>query len=158
MALEIERKFLVAGDGWRDAAHASRHMAQGYLNDQGRASVRVRIEGEQANLNIKAMQIGSSRAEYEYSIPLAEAREILDGLTLTPPVEKTRYWVKHAGHTWEIDEFAGANAPLVVAELELDDPTADFERPDWLGAEVTDEARYYNHALAFYPYREWPDT
>lgn len=157
MALEIERKFLVVGDAWRKAAHASEHFAQGYLNQTGRASVRVRIEGEQANLNIKAAQVGTSRAEYEYPIPLAEAREILDSLTLTPPVEKTRHWVEHAGHVWEIDEFVGANAPLVVAEIELDAADEAFERPDWLGAEITDDVRYYNHALAFEPYSQWHD-
>ncbi|HET7314699.1 CYTH domain-containing protein [Salinisphaera sp.] len=157
MALEIERKFLVDDDGWRGAAHASRHFAQGYLNESGRASVRVRIEGDAANLNIKAAQVGTSRAEYEYAIPMAEAREILDRLTLTPPVEKVRHWLDHAGHTWEIDEFAGANAPLVVAEIELDDPAARFERPAWLGDEITDDVRYYNHALAFSPYSRWGD-
>lgn len=155
MALEIERKFLVAGQGWRQAAHASQHFAQGYLNDRGRASVRVRIEGEQANLNIKAAQIGTSRAEYEYSIPLVEARQILDGLTLTTPVEKTRYWVRHGDYIWEIDEFLGANAPLIVAEIELPTAEASFVKPEWLGMEITDDARYYNHALAFKPYCQW---
>ncbi|MGN8157148.1 CYTH domain-containing protein [Salinisphaera sp. SWV1] len=155
MAVEIERKFLVVGDAWRDAAHASQFFAQGYLNQAGRASVRVRIEGEQANLNLKAARVGSSRAEYEYPIPLAEAREILDELTLTPPVEKTRHWLEHAGHVWEIDEFVGANAPLVVAEIELDAADEVFVRPDWLGAEITDDVRYYNHALAFAPYSQW---
>ncbi|WP_423820923.1 L,D-transpeptidase family protein [Salinisphaera sp. SPP-AMP-43] len=155
MALEIERKFLVADERWREAAHASQHFAQGYLNASGKASVRVRIEDGTANLNIKAAQVGSARAEYEYAIPLDEAREILDNLSLTMPVEKTRYWVLHAGHTWEIDVFEGANAPLIVAEIELDDPEAEFEHPPWLGAEITDDVRYYNHALAFHPYNEW---
>lgn len=158
MALEIERKFLVVDASWRDAAHASEHFAQGYLNDRGRASVRVRIAGEHANLNLKAARVGTSRAEYEYPIPLAEAREILDDLTLTPPVEKIRHWVVHGGHTWEIDEFTGANAPLVVAEIELDDAEASFEHPGWLGAEITDDERYYNHALAFAPYSQWQDN
>ncbi|WP_348762278.1 CYTH domain-containing protein [uncultured Salinisphaera sp.] len=158
MATEIERKFLVAGDAWRNAAHANQSFAQGYFNDSGRASVRVRIEGEAANLNIKAAVIGSARAEYEYDIPLAEAREMLDGLCLTEPVEKTRYWVAHEGHTWEIDVFEGANAPLIVAEIELGDANETFARPDWLGREITDEARYYNHALAFHPYRDWADN
>lgn len=157
MALEIERKFLVVGDGWHAAARASEQFAQGYLNDHGRASVRVRIEGEAANLNIKAARVGTSRAEYEYPIPLAEAREMLDHLTLTPPVEKTRYWIEHAGHIWEVDEFAGANAPLIVAEIELGAADEPFERPDWLGAEITDDRRYYNHALAFEPYGQWDD-
>lgn len=158
MALEIERKFRVVGEAWRDAAYASQRFAQGYLNDAGRASVRVRIEGEAANLNIKAARIGNARAEYEYPIPLAEAREILDALTLTPPVEKVRHWVRYGGHTWEIDEFEGANAPLIVAEIELADPEEAFEHPPWLGAEITDDARYYNHALAFEPYSRWGDA
>jgi adenylate cyclase len=158
MAMEIERKFLVARADWRAAAYASRHFAQGYLNDSGRASVRVRIEGEAANLNIKAAQIGSARREYEYAIPLADAREILAHLTLTAPVEKTRHWLEYGGHTWEIDVFEGANAPLVVAEIELADPQDNFARPDWLGAEITDDERYYNHALAFVPYNQWPDA
>lgn len=155
MALEIERKFLLAGDGWRGAVQSSQYLAQGYLNERGRASVRVRIEGESANLNIKAAVVGSARAEYEYPIPLAEGREILDNLTLTTPVEKTRHRLEYAGHTWEIDEFAGANAPLIVAEIELGNAEEIFERPDWLGAEITDEERYYNHALAFKPYNQW---
>lgn len=155
MALEIERKFLVAGLAWRAQAHASERFAQGYLNADGKASVRVRIEGEAANLNIKAARIGNARAEYEYPIPLAEAREILDSLTLTPPVKKTRHWVRHGEHTWEIDVFEGANAPLVVAEIELSARDENFERPPWLGAEITEDARYYNHALAFAPYGRW---
>lgn len=158
MAVEIERKFLVSGADWRDAVRARQHFAQGYLNGHDRASVRVRIEGETANLNIKAAVLGTSRAEYEYPIPLVEAREILDDLTLTPPVEKTRHWVEHAGHVWEIDEFLGANAPLVVAEIELDAADERFSAPDWLGIEITDDVRYYNHALAFAPYSEWGES
>lgn len=155
MATEIERKFCVQGSAWRESAHASRHFAQGYFNDSGRASVRVRIEDDTANLNIKAAVVGSARTEYEYPIPLADARHMLDDLCLTEPVEKTRYWVRHEGHTWEIDVFEGANAPLVVAEIELTDVEAHFSRPDWLGREITEDRRYYNHALAFAPYRDW---
>ncbi len=155
MATEIERKFLVAGDGWRDDAHDSRRFEQGYLCGEGPASVRVRIEGEQANLNIKAAVVGTARAEYEYVIPLAEAREMLADLCVAAPVLKTRHWVRHAGHTWEIDVFEGANAPLVVAEIELNAVDEGFERPDWLGEEVSDDKRYYNHWLAFEPYSEW---
>ncbi|MBH04074.1 MAG: CYTH domain protein [Xanthomonadales bacterium] len=155
MAVEIERKFLVAGDGWRDEAYQQKHFAQGYFNDSGRASVRVRIEDETANLNIKAAVIGSARAEYEYAIPLADAQDMLASLCLTEPVEKTRHWVKHEGHTWEIDVFEGANAPLIVAEIELGAADEAFARPAWLGREITDDKRYYNHALAFAPYRDW---
>jgi len=156
VAIEIERKFLIAGEAWREAAYQQKHFAQGYFNDSGRASVRVRIEDETANLNIKAAVIGSARAEYEYEIPLPDAREMLASLCLTEPVEKTRYWVEHDGHTWEIDVFEGANAPLIVAEIELEAADETFTRPDWLGQEITDDKRYYNHALAFAPYRDWP--
>jgi CYTH domain-containing protein/lipoprotein-anchoring transpeptidase ErfK/SrfK len=158
MGMEIERKFLLADDGWRQAVKASESFAQGYLNGAGKASVRIRIEGQRANINIKAAQVGSARAEYEYEIPLADAREMLDTLSLTVPVEKTRHWVEHAGHTWEIDEFSGENTPLIVAEIELDEPDEAFERPSWLGEEVTDDARYYNHALAFHPYNHWAQS
>lgn len=158
MGLEIERKFLLANADWRAQAHRSEHFAQGYLNGADKASVRIRIEGERGNINIKAAEVGSARAEYEYEIPLADARQMLDTLSLTVPVEKTRHWVEHAGHTWEIDVFEGENAPLVVAEIELDDVNESFETPAWLGDEVTDDVRYYNHALAFRPYAHWPGT
>lgn len=155
MAIEIERKFLVTGDGWREAAHASQRFEQGYLCGDGPASVRVRVEGEAANLNIKAAVVGTARAEYEYAVPLAEAREMLDSLCVAPALVKTRHWVEHGGHTWEIDVFEGANAPLVVAEIELGDESEAFERPGWLGEEVSNDRRYYNHALAFKPYGQW---
>jgi adenylate cyclase len=155
MATEIEHKFLVCNESWREQAHASQDFEQGYICGDGPASVRVRIEGEQANINIKAATVGTVRAEYEYSIPLDEAREMLACLCVAPPVVKTRYWVRHAGHTWEVDVFVGANAPLVVAEIELNTVDEAFERPDWLGEEVSDDPRYYNHALAFEPYSSW---
>ncbi|MES1925443.1 CYTH domain-containing protein [Salinisphaera sp. T31B1] len=157
MAIEIERKFRVDGEQWREQAHASRRFEQGYLCGDGPASVRVRIEDDQANLNIKAAVVGTSRAEYEYAIPVAEAREMLATMCVAAPVIKTRHWVVHAGHTWEIDVFEGANAPLIVAEIELDDVDETFERPLWLGREVSDDRRYYNHALAFSPYADWAD-
>lgn len=157
MATEIEHKFLVSDDRWRTQAAASRRFQQGYLCGDGPASVRVRIEGERANLNVKAAVIGTARAEYEYAIPLEDAREMLDTLCVAPPVIKTRHWVEHAGHTWEIDVFEGENAPLVVAEIELAAMDEAFERPDWLGAEVSDDHRYYNHALAFHPYSQWQE-
>ncbi|MES1941444.1 adenylate cyclase [Salinisphaera sp. T5B8] len=155
MATEIEHKFLVRNDDWRAQAYASRDFQQGYLCGDGPASVRVRIEGEQANLNIKAARVGTTRAEYEYEIPLAEAREMLATLCVAPPVLKTRHWVAHGAHTWEVDVFGGENAPLVVAEIELSHVDEDFECPDWVGAEVTHDKRYYNHALAFAPYSQW---
>src|SRR5699024_2738118 len=155
MGIETERKFLVANDSWRAAAEAGIAFKQGYLCADGPASVRVRIEGERANINIKQAVVGVSRAEYEYAVPLTEAREMLATLCVAPPVEKTRYRVPVPGHVWEVDEFAGANAGLVVAEIELDCADEAFAKPAWLGREVSNERRYYNHALALHPYRTW---
>jgi adenylate cyclase len=155
MAIEIERKFLVTGEGWRSAVTRSAPMRQGYLGGaEGRASIRVRVSGQDAWLNIKAAVLGSSRAEYEYPIPLAEANEMLGSLC-TACLDKTRHYVEHHGHLWEVDEFEGDNAGLVVAEIELDRADEAFAQPFWLGREVTDERRYYNHALALHPYRLW---
>ncbi|MFP5307522.1 MAG: CYTH domain-containing protein [Gammaproteobacteria bacterium] len=158
MPLEIERKFLVVADEWRAAVSRSVEMRQGYLSrEQGRASVRVRIEGDVARLNIKAAVVGSARAEYEYAIPLADCRELLDTLCVGR-VEKIRHYVPHDGLTWEIDEFLGDNAGLVVAEIELESADQAFARPHWLGRELTQDRRYYNHHLALHPYRSWPEA
>ena len=155
MPIEIERKFLVVGDSWRAEASHSIPMRQGYLVELGgRASVRVRLEGAVAKLNIKAAVVGAARAEYEYDIPAAEAEEILATLC-SGLVLKTRHYVERDGLTWEIDVFEGANAGLVVAEVELTTADQEFPRPAWLGRELTAEQRYYNHALAKRPYGEW---
>ena len=161
MGIEIERKFRVVGDGWRMAAARRVRMEQGYLNDAAslrdgrqRASVRVRIAGEEGFLNLKSRELGHTRQEFDYPIPLADAEALL-ALCVGGRIEKTRHYVEHAGHTFEVDEFTGENAGLVVAELELADADAPFDRPAWLGAEVTDEARYYNLALADRPYSRW---
>jgi adenylate cyclase len=154
VGLEIERKFLVADDAWRRAVKRSLGMRQGYLSPEGgRASVRVRLEGDDAKLNIKAAVIGSSRAEYEYPLPPADARELLQ--LCAGVLEKTRHYVEHEGMTWEVDEFAGASAGLVVAEIELARADQPFARPAWLGREVTDDRRYYNHHLALHPFTTW---
>ncbi|MBN6152488.1 CYTH domain-containing protein [Xanthomonas sp. AmX2] len=162
MALEIERKFLVAGDGWRHAAHAVIPMAQGYINDQAamdsgaqKASVRVRIQGEEAFLNLKSRELGHTRQEFDYPIPLDDARALL-ALCVGGRIDKRRHLVRHAGHLWEVDEFLGDNAGLVVAEIELRSADEAFAKPDWIGAEVTDESRYYNLALASHPFCRWP--
>ncbi|MBW3549998.1 MAG: CYTH domain-containing protein [Proteobacteria bacterium] len=168
MPIEIERKFLVTGEGWRAAAHKVVPMAQGYLNDlaamdaqaEGRsamkASVRVRIAGDAAFLNLKSRELGHTRQEFDYPIPLQDARDLL-GLSVGGLIDKRRHYVEHAGHLWEVDEFLGANAGLVVAEIELVSADAVFERPDWVGTEVTDCARYYNLALATRPYALWSE-
>jgi adenylate cyclase len=154
MGREIERKFLVRDDTWRADVRRSLHLRQAYLAGGERASVRVRIADADATLNIKSARLGVSRDEYEYPIPLADAEELLE-LCTGRPVLKTRHLVVVGAHTWEIDEFEGANTGLVVAEIELDDAAEDFKRPAWLGAEVSDDARYYNVALARMPYSEW---
>ena len=162
MGIEIERKFLVVAEGWRTAAHEVLPMAQGYVNDQAamqqgtqKASVRVRIQGQEAYLNLKSRELGHTRQEFDYPIPVEDARALL-ALCVGGRVDKRRHLVRHAGHLWEVDEFLGENAGLVVAEIELDSADEVFERPDWLGEEVTDDARYYNLALASHPYSGWP--
>ncbi|MEJ2407596.1 MAG: CYTH domain-containing protein [Candidatus Thiodiazotropha sp.] len=155
MATEIERKFLVNGDAWRADADAGTRFRQGYLIGAEKASVRIRIEGDRANINIKSATLGIRRQEYEYAIPLNEAEEMLDTLCEQPQIEKTRYLVPYQGHTWEIDVFAGDNEGLVVAEVELGSEEETFVMPEWAGKEVSDDTRYYNVCLVKHPYREW---
>src|SRR5699024_10800481 len=140
------------------AAGPGECFVQGYFCTEGKASVRVRIEGGRANINIKAAVVGAARAEYEYPIPLADARAMLANLCVASPVEKNRYQVPYGGHSWAVDECCGANAGLVVAEIELAAADEHFERPAWLGREVTQQRCYYNHALALHPYRDWQST
>ena len=157
MPREIERKFLLRNEAWRAEARRSQLMTQGYLARGERASVRVRVAGEAAWLNIKVGGLVASRNEYEYAVPLDEARELLAAAE-GPLIEKTRHYVEHGGATFEIDEFHGDNAGLIVAELELDREDAPFPRPAWLGAEVTQFRRYYNVCLVTHPYRAWTDA
>ncbi|HEU0196342.1 MAG TPA: CYTH domain-containing protein [Nevskiaceae bacterium] len=158
MAIEIERKFLLLSDAWRAEVGRSRHMDQAYLDvPGGRASIRVRIAGAEARFNIKAAVVGAARAEYDWPVSLADAREILETLCVGR-LEKTRHYVERGAHTWEIDEFSAANAGLVMAEIELKAVDEAFDRPTWLGHEVTDDARYYNHALALEPWSRWPEN
>ncbi len=155
MALEIEHKFLLANDDWRSEVKKSVFYKQGYLSSSPLSSVRVRISDSQAWLNIKSATIGSFRHEFEYEIPLADANSILDELCVKPLIEKTRYFIEQAPHLWEIDEFTGDNAGLIVAEIELTDIGEAFAKPSWLGKEITDDIRYYNNCLANNPYKNW---
>ncbi|MCF6217178.1 MAG: CYTH domain-containing protein [Gammaproteobacteria bacterium] len=157
MAQEIERKFLIVNDRWRDNAGPGLSIRQGYLGDAKHASVRVRIEGEQANINIKGVTLGISRTEYEYPIPRDEALEMLNNLCQKPLIEKHRYQVKVGDHLWEVDLFEGDNAGLRVAEVELESEDQPFEKPPWVGDEVSDDARYYNVCLVNHPYKDWDD-
>jgi adenylate cyclase len=158
MAVEIERKFRVINDDWRAAVCTSTLLRQGYLANTTRASVRVRLAGEQGWLSVKAMTPGRTRAEYEAAIAAADADEMLSRLCESPLIEKWRHIVAHDGNRWEVDEFLGENAGLVIAELELRSETQVFALPGWLGAEVTDDQRYYNFRLAQQPYRHWPES
>jgi adenylate cyclase len=157
MPREIERKFLVKDDSWRALAQRRQRMSQGYLARGGRVSVRVRIQGDEARLNMKAGGLVASRPEYDYPLPLGDARELLT-LTDGPLIDKTRHFVEHEGMTWEVDEFHGDNAGLVVAELELTREDQPFSSPPWLGIEVTQLHRYYNVSLVDHPYRAWTDA
>ena len=161
MAIEIERKFLLANDDWRAGVESSEPIAQGYLvgaqalrDGTARASVRARLAGTQAWLNVKAARLGIERAEFEYPIPLDDAKDLL--ATLCDGVlEKTRHHVRVDGVLFEIDEFGGDNHGLVVAEVELPAVDAPFPRPSWLGREVSALTRYYNVNLIAHPYRQW---
>jgi len=155
MAVEIEHKFLLADDRWRPLVSRTVVYRQGYLSAQANTSVRVRVSGDKAWLNIKSAVVGSQRHEYEYEIPLADAEEILHGLCRKPLIEKKRHFVIVEGFTWEIDEFFGENEGLIVAEIELETVGQCFPKPAWLGAEVTDDMRYYNNNLGRYPYSQW---
>ncbi|MGK5080860.1 CYTH domain-containing protein [Janthinobacterium sp. HLX7-2] len=154
MGIEIERKFLLAGDAWRTLGQPVL-LRQGYLSSARERVVRVRIEGGQAMLTIKGANVGASRGEWEYPIPLADAVELLDGLCEQPLIEKYRHRITHAGMVWEVDEFLGANAGLVVAEIELASEDQPFDKPDWIGAEVSGDARYYNANLIRHPFSQW---
>jgi adenylate cyclase len=156
MGIEIERKFLLKGDGWRGLGQPT-VMRQGYLVADPVRTVRVRIEGERAVITIKSKSTGASRGEWEYEIPVPDAAELLERLCEQPLVEKVRHRIAHAGHTWEVDEFQGENAGLLVAEIELGSEDEAFEKPDWIGQEVTGDKRYYNSSLIRLPYSKWKD-
>jgi adenylate cyclase len=148
MAKEIERKFLVSSDAWRDAASGSEGIVQGYLTREGGVTVRIRIfDDARAVLTIKAGGTAFSRDEYEYEVPLADGRELLAHAG-QHVIEKRRYAVPHAGRHWEVDVFAGRHAGLVLAEIEMESEDAKVELPDWVGEEVTGDERYYNSSLA----------
>lgn len=154
MATEIERKFLVDGDAWR-ALGTGTVFRQGYLSTEKERTVRVRTEGDRARLTIKGITVGATRAEYEYEIPVADATEMLDDLCHQPIIEKTRYRIDGNGVTWEVDEFFGVNEGLVIAEVELDSEDQVFDLPDWIGVEVTGDARYFNANLIANPFSAW---
>jgi adenylate cyclase len=154
VGVEIERKFLLCGDGWKQLGEPV-FFKQGYLSSHKERVVRVRIEGKRAVLTIKGASKGATRGEWEYEIPVADAVELLDGLCEQPLIEKYRRRITFARNVWEVDEFLGVNAGLVVAEIELQSEDQQFDKPDWIGEEVTSDLRYLNSNLIKQPYTTW---
>ena len=157
MATEIERKFLLANDSWRQQVTKKLTLKQGYFGAAKKASIRIRVSGDTANINIKSATLGIVRKEYEIPVSLKDAEEMLKDLCERPVIEKVRHIVPLGNHVWEIDEFSGDNQGLIVAEIELSNPDEDFEKPDWLGYEVSLDERYYNVCLVKNPYKNWRD-
>ena len=154
MGQEIERKFLVRGDDWRRLATGKTYR-QGYLSTVKERTVRVRTIDDKGFLTIKGISRGVSRSEFEYEIPAEEANELLDDLCERPLIEKRRYKIPAGRHTWEVDEFFGENDGLIVAEIELASESEAFERPSWIGEEVSSDPRYFNANLIRNPYKNW---
>ena len=169
MGVEIERKFLLKNDSWKSQVTKTLAIKQGYLQsgleESQKSSVRIRISNEQANINIKSVDLIMVRQEFEYAIPLADAQQMLSTLCDDVVVEKTRYHVPYtshhashqASHLWEVDIFKGENDGLQMAEIELASIDESFELPDWIGEEVTNDERYYNIYLLKHPYSQWLD-
>ncbi len=153
MGKEIERKYLVTGSQWKELADGVLYR-QGYLNSQKERVVRARTMGEKAALTIKGITVGATRLEFEYEIPLEDCRQLLE-LCEQPLIEKTRYKIKVGNLVWEVDEFHGVNKGLTVAECELESEDQQIQKPDWVGAEVTSDPRYYNSNLIANPYSTW---
>lgn len=154
MGVEIERKFLLASDAWRGLGQPVL-LRQGYLSSNPDRTVRVRIEGGSGTITVKGRSTGATRAEWEYPIPLEDAADLLDRLCEQPLIEKYRHRISVASHVWEVDEFLGANQGLVVAEIELASETEAFDKPAWVGQEVTHDRRYFNSSLIKAPYSSW---
>jgi adenylate cyclase len=155
MGVEVERKFLVVDDSWRSAVTSQTRIVQGYIAQTRTATVRVRVKGDRGFITLKGNSVGISRSEFEYEIPADDARALLDELVQGPVIDKVRHLVPVEGHDWEVDVFAGENAPLVMAEVELEHSEKDFVRPDWAGRDVSEDQRYFNVNLARDPYSKW---
>ncbi len=155
MGVEIERKFLVDHEKWK-ALTKLKGIAyqQGYLVNEKGKTVRIRIAGDKAFITIKGATEGFTRKEYEYEIPLKDGQELLENFNLKGTA-KTRFRITVAGKVWEVDEFSAENTGLIVAEIELKDENETFEKPGWLGEEVTSDPRYYNSNLAQNPFSSW---
>ena len=155
MGIEIERKFLVDSDKWQQAVKpAGTHFRQGYLLNNNHKTIRVRVAGEQGFITFKGPTDGISRAEFEYKIPVTDGNQLLDGFALSE-IEKIRYRINFEGKLWEVDDFLGDNAGLMIAEIELESEEEEFVKPDWVTKEVSDDERYYNSYLSVHPFNRW---
>ena len=154
MGTEIEKKFLITDNSWRSLASGVTYR-QGYLNITKERTVRVRTIEDKGFLTIKGIATGASRAEYEYEIPAADAEAMLNDLCEKPLIEKSRYKIDFEGFVWEVDEFFGENQGLIVAEVELESEDQRFEKPEWIGEEVTGDPRYFNANLVRNPFSKW---
>lgn len=159
MGIEIERKFIMKSDEWKAHVTETHVIKQGYLqsglDNSQKSSVRIRISNKLANINVKSAELSAIRQEYEYEIPLHDAEEMLRTLCGDVIIEKTRYYVPYGSHLWEIDVFSGNNQGLEMAEIELSEIEEKFEKPDWIGPEVSHDERYYNNFLIKNPYSKW---
>lgn len=153
MGKEIERKFLVKGNDWHKLAKGI-HYRQGYLSIVKERTVRVRTINDKGFLTIKGITVGASRVEFEYDIPVNEANEMLK-ICEHPIIEKSRYKIEHGGFTWEVDEFYGVNQGLITAEIELQSVDQKFDKPDWIGQEITGDPKYFNSNLIKNPFTKW---
>lgn len=157
MPTEIERKFLVDRTEWEQVKKPEGKLyKQGYILSEEKRTVRIRVTDTAAYITLKGASTGISRSEYEYSIPVNEGIEILQNFA-TSSIEKIRYNINHSGHLWEVDVFSGVNQGLIVAEIELNSEDEAFEKPDWIGEEVSQDGRYTNASLSVYPYNNWAE-
>ncbi|NHA03928.1 CYTH domain-containing protein [Mucilaginibacter sp. HC2] len=157
MGIEIERKFLVDHEQWRQLSKpAGKHYRQGYILSDDIKTIRVRVTDEHGYITIKGKTKGISRLEYEYIIPVNEGVELLNNFA-TSELEKTRYCINYEGKIWEVDDFLGENQGLLVAEIELEDEAEKFKLPPWITVEVTGDKKYYNSALSLNPFKGWPE-
>ncbi len=155
MAYEIERKFLLSSEQWRDLVYKTLSIKQAYFCNTDKASLRVRISDQSGFISSKTMTQAIRRHEFEYEIPLHDAEFMINYMCQGSPIIKHRHLVKVDGHVWEIDEFHGDNEGLLVAEIELEHEQESFTRPDWLGREVSDDRRYINVSLVNKPFKSW---
>jgi len=155
MGIEIERKYLLKDDRWRDEIVTSEVIEQAYLCGTNSLALRILITGNKALLGLKSSQNGIHRHEYEYAVPLSDAESMIQNICTEPPLRKTRHRIYRGELCWEIDEFSGDNQGLIVAEIELDNVNQVFEKPEWLGDEISTDTRYYNNNLFAHPYKNW---